>query len=136
MTTFVIFIISLVLLILLFVMKSLEIYHGRKLFLEKQFENFDAWIARLIVKIKFWWSHVNFKNAGLFFSWLVVHMRRLIIALKRRFDHEQAHFFTKREPGMEKGRGSTSFFLKSVSDYKKSLREGNENDKVNKDAHF
>jgi hypothetical protein len=51
----------------------------------------------------------------------------LIIAVKRRFDHKQAHFFTKREHGPMRNRGSVSFFLKDVSDYKKKLREGEEN---------
>jgi hypothetical protein len=124
MTAFITFIISLVLLVLLFVMKSMEIYHGRKVFLEKQFENFDAWIAGLLLKIKFWWSHVNFKNANLIFSWLVASIRMLVIRVKRRFDHEQAYFFTKREPNVIKGKGSASFFLKNVSEYKKNLPEG------------
>jgi len=124
MVTLVIFIISLVLLALLFIMKSLEIYQGRKIFLEKQFENFDAWIAKILLKIKFWWSHVNFKNANLIFSWLVVSIKALAIGIKRRFDHEQTHFFTKREPNITKGKGSASFFLKNVSDYKKNLPEG------------
>jgi hypothetical protein len=50
----------------------------------------------------------------------------MAVAIKRRFDHEQSHFFTKREPPVAKRKGSVSFFLKNVSDFKKSLREGRE----------
>ena len=124
MYTLVIFVISLVLLVLLFMMKNLEISHGRKIFLEKFFIKCDNKISNFLRKIKFWWSHINFKNTKLIFSWIIVSIRKLIIAVKRRFDHKQSHFFTKREPEVLKNKGSVSFFLKHVSDYKKSLREG------------
>jgi hypothetical protein len=127
MTTFLVFIISLGLIALLFFMKSLEIYHGRKIFLEKQFENFDAWIANTLLKVKYWWSHVSFKNTRLIFLWILASIYKLVVAVKRRFDHEQSHFFTKREHvSTTKKKVPVSFFLKDVSDYKKSLREGNE----------
>ena len=111
---------------LLFVMKSLEIYYGRKLFLERQFENLDAWIHGILLKVRYWWGHVNFKNTKLVFSWIVGHISQAVVSLKRRFDHKQSHFFTKRDHITSKNRGSVSFFLKNVSDYKKSLREGSE----------
>ena len=68
MATFLVFIISLALLALLFTMKSFEIYHGRKIFLENFFLKCDDLIFKLILKIKYWWSHVNFKNTRLIFS--------------------------------------------------------------------
>ena len=127
MITFVVFIISLILMALLFMMKSFEIYHGRKIFLERQFENFDAWITKIIFKIKFWWSHINFRNTRLVVTWIIVRTRKLVISIKRRYDHEQSHFFTKRNLDISKHKNSPSFFLKDVSDYKKRLREGNDN---------
>ena len=127
MFTLVTFIISLVLLVLLFIQKSLEIYYGRRIFLERQFEKFDAWIHQIIIKLKFWWSHVNFKNTRLVFLWIVRNIYRMAVVMKRRLDHEQSHFFTKRNLDVSKHKNSPSFFLKDVSDYKKSLREGNEN---------
>jgi hypothetical protein len=123
MTTFVVFIISLVLIILLFTMKGLEIYHGRKIILEELFLKCDAWIHKTSLKIKYWWSHVNFKNMRLIFSWIIVNIRKLVVSIKRRFDHKQSHFFIKREYDVSKKNNSVSFFLKDVSDYKKSLRE-------------
>jgi hypothetical protein len=127
MLAFAIFIISLILIPLLFFMKSLEIYHGRKIFLEKQFENFDSWIHHTILKIKYWWSHINFKNTKRVFWWILNNIHKFVIAMKRRFDHEQSHFFTKKEGHTNKPKRAPSFFLKDVADYKKSLREGNDN---------
>lgn len=126
MFTLVVFIIALVLITLLFVMKSLELSRGRKFFLEKQFDDFDAWIHRVLLRLKSWYKQITFKNIGLFFSWLVDNIKSLIIAIKRRFDHKQSSFFTKRDLDSAKNKGSVSFFLKDVSDYKKSLREGKE----------
>ncbi len=129
MITFVVFIISLALLVLLFVIKSLEIFYGRKMFLERQFENFDAWIFKILLKIRYWWSHVNFRNIRLISSWILASIRKSVIAVKQRFDHKQSHFFAKRDHDIFKNKGSVSFFLKSVSDYKKSLGEGGEDKK-------
>ena len=119
------FIISLVLLILLFVMKSLELSRGRKIFLERQFENFDAWIHRSLLQIKFWWSHITFKNTKLVITFIALKIRKFAVMVKQRFDHKQSYFFTKKENPIHKSKGSVSFFLKNVSDYKKSLRDGN-----------
>ena len=126
MLTFVTFAISLTLLVLLFVMKSFEISYGKKIFLEDLFLKCDAWILKVLLKIKLWWGHVNLKNTKLVFSWIILGTRKLILAIKRRFDHEQSHFFVKRDHDILKNKGSVSFFLKNVSDYKKSLREGGE----------
>ena len=124
MVTFVIFIISLVLLALLFVMKSLEIYYGRKIFLENLFSKCDDWLYKVLLKIYYWWSHVNFKNTKLFFLWINASIRGLLVATKRRFDHQQSHFFAKKDHDALKNKTSASFFLKDVSEYKKSLRQG------------
>ena len=126
MSTFVVFIIALVLIAFLFVQKSFEISYGKKILLENAFIKCDRWIHNLLLKIKYWWSHVNFKNTKRVFVWLATNMRRLLVAVKRRLDHKQSSFFTKREYRAPKNRGSVSFFLKDVSDYKKSLREGRE----------
>lgn len=120
-----VFIISLALIAFLFVMKGVEIYYGKKIFLENLFARCDVKILTFISKLKYWWSHVNFKNVRLVFSWIIFSTHRLIVAVKRRFDHKQSHFFTERKPDHLKPKGAPSFFLKDVSDYKKSLREGN-----------
>lgn len=107
-------------------MKNLELSSGRKIFLENFFLKCDVWIHNLLLQIKFWWSQINFKNTRAVIVWLVTKSHRLAVAIKRRFDHEQSHFFVKREHDPSKKKGSVSFFLKDVSDYKKSLREGRE----------
>ncbi len=125
MFSFITFLISLILLSFLFLIKGLEIYYGKKIFLESLSLKCDNLILGIILKIKYWWSHVNFRNTKLIFSWIIARIKQLIIAIKRRFDHKQSHFFTKRiDTNIPNNKGSVSFFLKNVSDYKKSLREG------------
>lgn len=130
MVTFIIFIISLILLVLLFVMKNWEIFHGRKIFLEEVFEKCDAGILAILLKIKFWWSHVNFKNTKRVIFWIIDYSKKTAIAVKRHFDHEQSAFFTKREPEVMKSRKPVSFFLKHVADYKKTLRESSDRGEI------
>jgi hypothetical protein len=123
MFTFIVFIIFLGILLFLFTMKGIEIFYGRKMFTLKWFEASDIFLLKLIIKIRIWWGHLNLKNVILIFSLIVASIRKLIITLKRRFDHKQVHFFTKREHNITKNKGAVSFFLKDVSDYKKKLRE-------------
>jgi len=130
MAAFVTFVVSLVLIISLFIMKGLEIYYGRKIFLENIFLRSDAGLFTAGLKIKYWWSHINFKNIRLIFFWIIVNIRKLVIITKRRFDHQQSHFFVKRDISPSKNKESVSFFLKNVSDYKKSLREGKGSDET------
>ncbi len=127
MVAFIVFIISLVLIVLLFTIKGLDIYYGRKIFLENLFVKSDNLVLKSWANLKFWWSHVNFKNTRRVISWVVIKTHRIFISIKRQFDHEQSSFFVKREPVASNNKGSTSFFLKDVSDYKKSLREEREN---------
>jgi hypothetical protein len=107
-------------------MKSMELSSGRKIFLERYFVRCDLWLLSAGQRLAYWWSHVNFRNTKRVFFWIVTNSHRMAVAIKRRFDHEQSHFFTKREPPVAKRKGSVSFFLKNVSDFKKSLREGRE----------
>lgn len=127
MFTFIVFIVSLILIAFLFMQKSFEISYGKKILLENTFLKCDRWIYNLLLKIRYWWSHVNFKNTKLVFIWIIVKVRRILLNLKKRFDHKQSNFFTKKDYSLAKNKSSVSFFLKDVSDYKKSLREGREN---------
>lgn len=130
MITLIVFLVSFFLLTLLLIMKSMEVYRGRKIFLESFFLKCDDLILTSLLKLKTWWGHINFKNTKRVFVWVIMKVHYFVIAIKRRFDHKQSHFFIKREsPHMSKNKGSVSFFLKDISDYKKSLREGNENKK-------
>ena len=104
-------------------MKSWEIYYGKKIFLEDVFLKCDDLVLQAVDRIKYWWSHVNFKNTKRLIAWIIINTHRLMVRIKRRFDHEQSNFFIKREHTPSKKKGSVSFFLKHVSDYKKTLRE-------------
>lgn len=123
MITFAIFLASLILIALMFTLKGLETCYGKMMFMERAFLKCDNLIFRIILEIRHWWRHVNFKNAKLIFAWTVINTSGLAVSIKRRFDHEQSHFFAKKEHSLPSNKGSVSFFLKNVSDYKKSLRE-------------
>ena len=123
MITLVVFLIALALLIFSVVMKNVELKYGRKIFLASLFEKCDVVIFKVLASLKLWWGHVNFKNTKLIFSWIIVSIRNSVTAMKRRFDHKQSHFFTKRDHDISKHKGSVSFFLKDISEHKKSLRE-------------
>jgi hypothetical protein len=123
MSTLVLFIVSLTLIVFLLIIKSLEIFYGRKIFLESLFLKCDKYIYHTGLKIKFWWSYATLRNTKLIFLRIIVSIRKLIVGIKRRFDHKQSHFFTRKEHDVLKNKSSVSFFLKNVSDYKKDLRE-------------
>ena len=123
MLTFYVFIISIVLIALLFFIRGREIYSGKNFFLENYLKKSDQFFLNLFKKISYWWSHVNFHNFKLISVWIINSLRHFVISIKRRFDHKQSHFFTQKISEEMKQKGSASFFLKDVADYKKSLRE-------------
>ncbi len=123
MSTFIVFILSLVLVIAFFVLKSVELSSGRRIFLTTAFEKSDVLILRFLLKLKAFVKKINFRNLRLIFIKLMVNIRKEVTIIKRRLDHQQSHFFTKREIDPNKSKNSPSFFLKNVSDYKKTLRE-------------
>ena len=107
-------------------LKNLELSSGQRFFLTGVFAKCDSHILKFLLQIKSWWSHVNFKNTKLIFNWLVTNIKNSVTAFKRRFDHKHSHFFTKRDHYIAKPKGPASFFLKDVSEYKKTLREKTE----------
>lgn len=126
MFTLVVLLIALALLVFSVVMKNIEISRGRKVFLSRLFAKSDEYIFKLLSIIKTAWSHINFKNAGLIFLKIIASIRKVVTTLKRRFDHKQSHFFVKRDHDLSKNKGAVSFFLKDISEHKKSLRENKE----------
>jgi hypothetical protein len=127
MFSLIIFIISFFFIFTIFLIKGLEIYYNKVFFLTNLLKKADNFILKIISNIKTYISHLNFKNIQLIFSWIMVNISKLIRNIKRRFDHKHSHFFSKRDYLDTKNKGSVSFFLKDVSDYKKSLREEIEN---------
>lgn len=123
MFTLVIFIVALILIVFSLIMKNIEINRGQKIFLAGLFAACDVWIFKTIKALKVWWGHINFKNTKLIFSWIAVSIRNAVTAFKRRFDHKHHPFFAKREHDPLKHKGSVSFFLKDISEHKKSLRD-------------
>lgn len=125
MFTFVTFIVSLILIITLLVIKNLEISRGTSFASTRLFSRFDLLIAKILEHIKIGLSQMNFENLQLIFSKIIVNMGSMIKSFKRRFDHKQSHFFTKRDIDPSKHKGAVSFFLKDISEHKKTLRENN-----------
>lgn len=127
MPTFIVFIITLFLIFFLFLFKGWEVSSGRNFFWKRFFKSGDIYLEHLFKKVDYWWGYVNARNCQLLFCWIAVSIKRLFIIIKRRFDHEQSHFFTRRDTSIPKSKKSASFFLKDVSEYKKELRKGNKN---------
>lgn len=123
---FVLFLISLVLILFIFAVKGIEAHYSKTIFLTKLLAKGDNFILENLQKSKQILSHINLKNLGLIFSWIIVSISKLIIRVKRHFDHKQAHFFLKKDIDGSKDKAPVSFFLKNVSDYKKSLEENAE----------
>jgi hypothetical protein len=128
MTTFVLFLISLVLIGIILGVKDFEFRNNRKTFFSSLFSKGDKFVLKFRTKFIRCILSINFKNIQFVFSWLLDRIKKSIVILKRRFDHKQTHFFTQKDNDIFKNKGSVSFFLKDVSDYKKSLREGKESD--------
>ncbi len=65
-------------------------------------------------------SKMKFKNFHRFIIFVASFTHREFIYLKRKFDSNQPKFFLKQHKS-DSPKGSVSFFLKDVSDYKKEL---------------
>ncbi len=115
MFSLIIFIISLVSILFIFLVKALEIKSNKVFPLTKFLSRFDNSLLSFLKKTILFLKYINFRNLYLLFSWILFNINKQIKNIKKRFDHKHSHFFSKK--------GSVSFFLKDVSDYKKSLRE-------------
>lgn len=113
------FLAAVLLLVISLIIKNIELARSRKIF----FPSLFAWSDRMIYKILAWVKnfskHLNFATAWLIFSKIIVSIKKWLAALKARLDHKHSAFFVKRE---HSNRGAVSFFLKDVSDYKKTLQ--------------
>lgn len=119
---FIVFIISLLLIVALFAFKASEIFYGRKNILGDLLKKGDQYILTAVEKIKNLLVKINLQNCKSIIHLLSLKIKTLMVTLKRKFDHQQAHFFIKDEKKIADNNPHTSFFLKHVSDYKKKLR--------------
>ena len=123
MFTLAVFLIALVLIVFSLVMKRVETLKGRKIFLARLFAQSDVVIFKIAYWIKIAWQSLTFKNTKLIFSQITASIKHSVTAFKRRFDHKHSPFFAKKEHDHLKHKGSVSFFLKDISEHKKSLRD-------------
>ncbi len=126
MINLIIFLVALALIVFSLIMKNIELTRGRKIFLASLFAWSDQVIFKAIAWLKYFWSMLTFRNAKLLFIWIIASIRTLVTRVKRRFDHKHSPFFVKKDNHLTKNKGSVSFFLKDVSDYKKTLRDSQE----------
>ncbi len=124
MISLIIFLVALILIVFSLIMKNIELNKGRKIFLASLFAWSDRQIFSVIKWSKLTWSYLTWHNTRLLFTWFMANIRSFVTRVKRRFDHKHSPFFVKKDSHLHKSKGAVSFFLKDVSDYKKSLREG------------
>ena len=79
-------------------------------------------IHTIIGKGKTLSSKIHFKNAHRFIMLAINFIKTEAINIKRKFDSKQPKFFLKPQKKSDVSKSSVSFFLKNVSEYKKSLR--------------
>jgi hypothetical protein len=111
---------SFILIVLLFAVKYYEIQVLRHEALVEMVKKHDEKVHEVVSKGKAVAKKIHFKNAHRLALLTTDFIKKESIALKRKFDSNQPKFFLMPpKPGPHKG--SASFFLKKVSDYKDSL---------------
>jgi hypothetical protein len=117
------FYVSLILIISFFGIKLFEVKHNEKHAFSKILSKGDDYCHDTIKKSRKVFSKIKFKNFQKLFYIIVGWLRKEMVYLKRRFDSKQPRFFlspmTKQDIHKK---GSVSFFLKNVSEYKDSLK--------------
>ncbi len=113
-------------LILLTAMISVK-YFGLTVFHHEVISNIvcknDEHCDRIVDESKRLVSKIKFKNFHKLAVIIASFTKKEIILLKRKLDSQQPKFFLKPEKANGTHKGSVSFFLKNVSDYKDSLRK-------------
>ena len=114
---------SLVLIIGFFAIKFFEMYYDKQHMMSKILCMGDEYCHQFLGQTKKVVSKIKFKNFHKAAVKTAEFTKREVIFLKRKFDSKQPKFFLKQsnKPDIHK-RGSASFFLKNVSDYKNSLK--------------
>ena len=118
------FYVSLILIISFFGIKLFEVKHNEKHAFSKILSKGDDYCHDTISKSRKIFSKIKFKNFQKLYFIILNWAKKEMVYLKRRFDSKQPRFFlspvTKHDIHKK---GSVSFFLKNVSEYKESLRD-------------
>ncbi len=112
---------SFILIVLLFAVKYYEIQVLRHEALVEMVKKNDEKVFEAVSKGKEVAKKIHFKNAHRLAVMTADLVKKESIALKRKFDSNQPKFFLM-PPKAGANKGSVSFFLKKVSDYKDSLQ--------------
>jgi hypothetical protein len=118
------FYVSLILIISFFGIKLFEVKHNEKHAFSKILSKGDDYCHDTIKKSRKVFSKIKFKNFQKLYFIILNWIKKEMVYLKRRFDSKQPRFFlspvTKHDIHKK---GSVSFFLKNVSEYKESLKD-------------
>lgn len=115
---------SLALLIGFFTIKYLEADSDEKHILSEIICMGDEYCHEGVKKTRNLFSKIKLKNFQRLFVRTLAWLRDESIYLKRRFDSKQPSFFLKQTNKIDiNKKGSVSFFLKNVSEYKNSLKD-------------
>jgi len=117
------FYISLVLILGFFAVKLFEVRNNEKHAISKIICKGDDYCHETIGKARGIFRKIKIKNFQRVTIKLIDWVKKEMVYLKRRFDSKQPKFFLTQMPKHDiHKKGSVSFFLKNVSDYKNSLR--------------
>jgi len=125
MILFVVFYTSLFLVIVFLTLKYLELRYERKPIMTKVICMGDEHCHKAVKKTKSIVLKIKFKNFQKLVLIIATWTRKEIIYLKRRFDSKQPKFFLKpvSSPADNTKKGSVSFFLRNVSEYKTTTKK-------------
>jgi|GEM_PF-1914701 len=129
MFSLVIFSLALFISILMIGIKVWELSVDRKSSLSMFLMKGDKYVVSFFKRTRLYWSYVNFHNTHWLFFKIVNGIRDRVVNLKRKFDHEQSHFFVKKDHDPLRHKHGASFFLKDISAHKKTILENNDGPK-------
>lgn len=114
-----IFIVSLLMLSMMFGFKWAEERRGKKLFLEQLRRNVDISVMKIILRLGVFFSVLSRRNGKLFLMFLFVFLSRITSGIRRIINLKKMKFLNSlRVSGNLEKNSPASFFLKNVSEYK------------------
>ncbi len=116
------FITSLVLLAGMSGIRAFELSSGQKLLEVSFVRKTDIFVHHFFHLIKRQISRISIKGTWKLIYKLSVQTKDWLVNFKKKYDSRQPKFFVKQTKNDITQKGSVSFFLKNVSDYKESIR--------------
>ncbi|MEI6528190.1 MAG: hypothetical protein WCO10_00775 [bacterium] len=122
MTTIIIFISAVVLLAFLALSRVFALASGRGNMIVDFVAKGDKYILLLKRRLHENKHHLTIPGLSRLTIKVAEKTKKKMVSVKRRFDHQQSHFFVKRDQHLHQPKGSASFFLKHISEHKKTIQ--------------